>query len=174
MHQLTGLGKQLRPATIVAGILVLVASSAEVATAASTTTSLGSRITIQSSCIVTKPTDMNFGTRGLLGSNFDATTTLSVRCTNTTPYSIGLGVGTGAGATVASRKMTAPSSNTVNYTIYSNSGRTTVWGNTVGTNTVARTGTGAAQSVTLYGRVPAQTTPLAGSYADTVTITVTY
>jgi spore coat protein U-like protein len=63
---------------------------------------------------------------------------------------------------------------TVNYTLYSDSGRTTVWGTTIGTNTVAATGSGAAQSYTVYGRIPAQTTPAPGTYNDTVTVTVTY
>jgi spore coat protein U-like protein len=35
-------------------------------------------------------------------------------------------------------------------------------------------GTGAQQSYTAYGRVPAQTTPSPGLYADTVVATVTY
>ena len=63
---------------------------------------------------------------------------------------------------------------TVTYSLYSDSGRTTVWGNTVGTNTVAGVGNGASQSYTVYGRVPAQTTPAAATYTDTITVTVTY
>jgi spore coat protein U-like protein len=64
--------------------------------------------------------------------------------------------------------------NTVNYTLYSNSGRTTVWGNTVGTDTQAATGNGSAQSYTVYGRVPSQAAPAPGTYSDTITVTVTY
>ena len=63
---------------------------------------------------------------------------------------------------------------TVSYSMYSNAGRTTNWGNTVGTDTVAATGNGAAQSYTVYGRVPPQTTPAPGTYTDTITATVTY
>ena len=36
------------------------------------------------------------------------------------------------------------------------------------------TGNGALQSYTIYGRVPPQTTPKPGTYADTITLTVTY
>ena len=103
----------------------------------------------------------------------DQTSAIQVTCTNTTPYNIGLSAGAGAGATVAVRKMTS-GANTVNYTLYSNSGRTTVWGVTVGTNTVAATGNGAAQSYTVYGRVPPQAAPAPGTYTDTITVTVTY
>jgi spore coat protein U-like protein len=63
---------------------------------------------------------------------------------------------------------------TVNYTLYSDSGRTTIWGNTVGTNTVAATGNGTGQNYTVYGRVSSQTTPAPGTYTDTITVTVTY
>jgi spore coat protein U-like protein len=49
-----------------------------------------------------------------------------------------------------------------------------VWGITIGTDTVSATGNGAAQTHTVYGRVPAQTTPAPATYSDTVTVTVTY
>lgn len=52
--------------------------------------------------------------------------------------------------------------------------RTTVWGNTVGTDTVSATASGSAQSHTVYGRVPPQTSPAPASYTDTITVTVTY
>jgi spore coat protein U-like protein len=39
---------------------------------------------------------------------------------------------------------------------------------------VSATGNGADQTFTIYGRVPAQTTPAPGTYTDTVTVTVTY
>jgi spore coat protein U-like protein len=101
------------------------------------------------------------------------TSTLQLQCTNTTPYNIGLDAGTGSGANVAARKMTN-GANTITYSLYSDSGRTTVWGNTVGTNTVSATGNGASQSYTVCGRVPSQTTPAAATYTDTITVTVTY
>ena len=40
------------------------------------------------------------------------------------------------GATVANRKMMF-SATTVDYSLYSNSGHTAIWGDTIGTNTVA-------------------------------------
>jgi len=36
------------------------------------------------------------------------------------------------------------------------------------------TGTGTAQTIPVYGDVPGQTTPAAGTYRDTVTATITY
>jgi spore coat protein U-like protein len=131
------------------------------------------QVSITATCLINSASALNFGTQGVLAANVDQTSTIQVTCTNTTPYNIGLNAGTGTGATVAVRKLTS-GANTVNYTLYSNSGRTTVWGNTVGTDTVAATGNGAAQNYTVYGRIPAQTTPAPGSYADTITVTVTY
>lgn len=135
-------------------------------------TNFNATATVTASCTVSA-TNMNFGSVGSLGASVDATTTVSPRCTNQTPYNVGLNAGTGTGATVSVRKMTLAGA-TINYSLYSNAGRTTVWGNTVGTDTVAGTGTGATQSVTVYGRVPVQSTPGAGTYTDTVIATVTY
>jgi spore coat protein U-like protein len=156
---------------VVASLFLLpFATASKAATATSTFTV---QMTVTSSCVINSTTTLNFGSQGVLTGNVDNTSTLQVQCTNTTPYNIGLDAGLGTGATVAVRKMTN-GSNTINYSLYSDSGRTTVWGNTVGTNTVAGTGSGASQTYTVYGRVPAQTTPAAATYTDTVTVTVTY
>lgn len=141
--------------------------------AATATGSFTSQITITAECKVQSTNPLDFGTHGVLDANVDASTVFSVQCTNGTTYNVGLNGGSTSGGTVATRLMTSGIA-TVNYHMYSNTGRTTTWGNTVGTDTVSGTGNGATQSMTIYGRVPAQTTPAAGSYADTVTITVTY
>lgn len=141
--------------------------------AATTTTTFQVQITLTAQCLINSASTLNFGSSGFLSANVDQTSSIDVSCTNTTPYNIGLDAGTGAGATVAVRKMTS-GGNTVNYTLYSDAGRTTVWGNTIATDTVAATGNGASQVYTVYGRVPAQTTPAPGAYADTITATVTY
>jgi spore coat protein U-like protein len=141
--------------------------------AATTTSTFTVQVSITASCTINSASTLNFGSQGVLVSNVDNTSTLSVQCTNTTPYDIGLNAGTGAGATVAVRKMTS-GGNTINYSLYTDAGRTTVWGNTVGTDTVAATGNGAAQSYTIYGRVPPQSTPAPATYTDTITVTVTY
>lgn len=141
--------------------------------AATTTTTFSVQMTITSACIINSASALNFGSSGVIAANVDQTSTIQVQCTNSTPYNIGLNAGTGTGATVAVRKMTN-GADAINYSLYSDAGRTTVWGNTVGTDTVSATGSGAAQSYTVYGRVPAQTTPAAAVYTDTITVTVTY
>jgi spore coat protein U-like protein len=102
-----------------------------------------------------------------------ATTTVSATCTLGTTYNIGLDAGIGTGGTVAARKMTYLT-NTLTYSLYQDSGHATVWGNTIGTNTVTGTGNGAIQSLTVYGLIPASQLVTPGAYTDTVTATITY
>jgi spore coat protein U-like protein len=137
------------------------------------TSNFSVQLTMTTSCVINSASALNFGSQGVLVADVDNTSTLQVQCTNTTPYNIGLDIGTGIGATVAARKMTS-GSNTINYSLYQDSARSVLWGNTVGTDTVAGVGSGIAQSYTVYGRVPAQSTPGAGAYADKITVTVTY
>jgi len=141
--------------------------------ATTTTTTFTATITLAATCVINSASTLDFGTAGVLTANVPATSTIQVQCTNTTPYNIGLDAGTGTGASVAVRKLTSGAA-TVNYSIYTDAGHTTVWGNTVSTDTVASTGTGASQSFTAFGLVPVQTTPAPGTYTDTVTVTVTY
>ena len=144
-----------------------------VANAGTATATFTSQIAIAAACVINSASSLNFGTQGVLAANVDQSSTIQVTCTNTTPYNIGLNAGTGSGATVATRKMTSGGA-TISYSLYTDTGRSTVWGNTVSTDTVAGTGNGAAQSFTVYGRIPAQTTPAPGNYSDTITVTVTY
>lgn len=116
---------------------------------------------------------LDFGTAGNLGSNVDGSSTLTATCSSQVAYNIGLNAGNGWGATVALRKMTN-GGRTINYSLYINSARTVVWGETPGTDTVSGTGSGLAQTYTVYGRVPAQATPAPAIYSDTIITTITY
>jgi spore coat protein U-like protein len=141
------------------------------AIAATTTTTFAVTATVQATCIVSA-TPMAFGTyTGLLAS---ATSTVSVTCTNTTPYNVGLNAGLATGATVATRKMTGPGSALLGYDLFSDSARTVNWGQTIGTDTVPGTGNGSAQALTVYGLVAAGQYLAPGAYTDTITATVTY
>ena len=143
-------------------------------TGGSTAASSGSTFsaTINSNANVST-SGVNFGSVSFMTSNTDATGTVTVQATNTTPYNVGLGAGGGSGATVATRKMTN-GANTVTYSLYSDVSRTTVWGNTIGSDTVTGTGSGNNQSLTVYGRAPVQSSKPPGTYTDTVVVTVTY
>jgi spore coat protein U-like protein len=101
---------------------------------------------------------------------------ISVTCTNSTSYSVSLNQGSTTGGAVNARLMAGPSSATLGYALYSNSGMTTIWGDgTNGTSVVgSQTGNGTAQSIPVYGQIQAGQYPTPGSYSDTVVATVTY
>jgi len=162
-----------RLSAVVVAVLTAMFLLTSNAQATTTTSTFAVQLTITSSCVINSASTLNFGSQGVLTANVDQTSTILVQCTNTTTYNIGLNAGTATGATVTTRKMTNGAA-TVSYSLYSDSGRTTNWGNTVGTDTVSATGNGASQTYTVYGRVPSQTTPAANSYSDTITVTVTY
>jgi spore coat protein U-like protein len=129
------------------------------------------RIDVPKKCLITGNT-LNFGTTAAIGANIDGTTNMSVACSNTFAYSIGLGNGLN-GSSATTRKMNLGAS-LVTYALYRDAGRSLNWGSTIGTDTLGGTGTGLTVSVPVYGRVPVQTTPPPGTYTDTVVVTVTY
>ena len=106
----------------------------------------------------------------------DATSTLSVICTATTPYTIALDAGVNAGGAANFTARAIKSGvNAIGYQLYTTTGRNTVWGDgTASTSTDSGTGNGLVQSVTVYGRLPALTGAIPGVYTDTVTVTITY
>ena len=155
---------------------VLLAAVAPVpALAATTSSTLNVDATVTANCTVSTSA-LSFGNVDpLSGSDVDGSGGITVTCTNGTDWSAAAGVGSGSGATYAARRMSA-GSDLLGYNIYTNAGRTTVWGDGTGTTaTIDNTGTGAAQNVTVYGRVPSgQTSVPPGGYSDTVAVTVTY
>lgn len=101
-------------------------------------------------------------------ANVDASGGFSVVCTSGTDWTAAADAGNGTGASTVARKMMS-GANVMNYGLYSDAGRVTNFVSATGT------GTGAAQANTIYGRVPTGQTSLpAGSYADSVTISLTY
>jgi spore coat protein U-like protein len=137
-----------------------------------TSTSFTVTATVTPSCTVSTA-GANFGTVGVLTSAIDTTGTVNVTCSSGAPYNVGIGAGNGTGATVSARKM-SNGANAVTYSLYSNAGRTAVWGNTIGTDTLTGIGIGTSQALTVYGRVPAQAAPPPGTYTDSAVVTVTY
>jgi len=140
-------------------------------TVSSATTSFTVTVIIQAACTIAA-NPLSFG--NYAGALISSSTTVSVTCTKSANYNLGLSAGSSSGATVTTRKMTGPSSSLLNYKLFSNSGYTTNWGNTVGTDTLAGTGSGAAQTLTVYGQIPAQQFVRPGSYTDTIVATLTY
>lgn len=117
---------------------------------------------------------LDFGqTQGLISSVITVNSNLSVTCTNTTLYNIGLNPGTGTGSLGTTRYLsgTGSNTNTVLFNLFQNAGAG-VWGNTQGTDTKAGTGTGITQTITVYGQIPVQTSPTPDTYKSTITATI--
>ena len=163
--------KNLQRALLAAGLIA--ATTGALATAVTTTFQVQANVNAQ--CSITA-VNLTFPAVDPLSSQTDGATTVSVKCTKNSAYTVGLNAGTTSGATIAQRKM-ANGSDTMDYNLYSNGGRTTVWGDSAG-SWVSGTGAGmgTAQVLNVYGRVAAGQTNLAvGTFTEpTVTVTVTY
>ena len=107
------------------------------AVAANATATFQVTATVQATCLISA-TNLSFGTYA--GVQTDALSTVTVTCTNTTPYNVGLSAGLATGATVTTRKMTGPGTGLLAYSLSQNDGRTINWGNTIGTDTEIGTG----------------------------------
>ena len=153
------------------GVVVLgLTSTSAVAQTNPATTTFGVSATVLKDCIVSA-TALAFGNyTGAVNTN---TSTVTVTCTNTTAYQVALDAGANGGGTVTTRQM---KNGTVklNYGLYSDAAWTTNWGNSSATNWVTGTGNGAGQALTVYGQIPAAQYVTPGSYADTITVSVTY
>lgn len=123
----------------------------------------------EASCSVSASA-VSFGTFGLIGNPIDSTGDLSVTCSLATSYTVGLD---GGQAGQPASRLLSSGSATIAYGLYKDSARSELWGDT-GSDTQSGTGTGSAQTYTIYGRIPTQSTPAPGSYTDTIFVTVTY
>lgn len=149
--------------------------SSTASNAASISTTFGVSATVLSTCSTVTATTLAFGNYDpLSGSDKDSTSTINVTCSNGTPFSIKLNGG--ANGSISDRKLKEDAgSDLLSYGLYTDSGRTTVWGDGNSGQVVASTGTGAAVAQTVYGRVSGgQNTKNAGAYSDTITVTVDY
>jgi len=154
----------------------LLASAVLVSTAhaATQTATLGVKLTLTGNCTIAAINDLDFGSHADLATQHQAQTNIEVTCTSGASYAVSLDQGMGAGATVALRKMTQ-GANTVDYTLHTGSYIGTVWGDgSSGTTDLATTGDGSQQTHIVYGVVPVQAMMPAGTYTDTVTVTVAY
>jgi spore coat protein U-like protein len=164
-----------RAVFLIAGTSAASALLASPAFAGSAGTSIGVNATVSANCTVST-TAIEFGEIDTTSTaDVDKEGGLAVACTNGTGWSASAGLGGSTGATFAVRKMRS-GTNRLNYSLYTNSGRTTVWGDgTSGSAQITGTGTGSTQNLVVYGRVFGnQTTVPAGGYLDSVSVTVTY
>jgi spore coat protein U-like protein len=140
------------------------------ASAATATGTFTVTAAVAASCLISA-TDMSFGVYA--GSLTNATSSISVTCTNTTPYNVGLDGGTAPGGHPNNRRMRGLGGSLA-YSLFRNSARTLIWGQTIGSDTVSGTGNGNTQVLPVYGQIPAGQAVTPGGYLDTITATITY
>ncbi|PKO31254.1 MAG: spore coat protein U [Betaproteobacteria bacterium HGW-Betaproteobacteria-7] len=115
-------------------------------------------------------TGVNFGSYDVFSNvNSDGAGSVSVSCDAAASYSIAISSGNGS---YVSRWM-ASGAHQLAYNLYREASRSTIWGDgTGGSAVVSGSGTGATHTV--YGRVPSRQNVYAGSYSDSIVVTVTY
>lgn len=137
-------------------------------------------MTVEAACTVTAGPGSNIALGSVPASATDTTgnSDVTVNCSNTTPYFIGLEPSNANTSGAGILSGTGGNTDTIAYQLSSTPGPAgTVWGNTATSvsvgNGVAGTGNGADQSITVYATVPsANVTP--DAYSDTVTVNVNY
>jgi len=151
------------------------------AVAATGTFDVVSRVTVTSACTYNGTPALAFGSYDPIVANASvaatATATLSVVCPAQSPYTVTANLGrhsSSAASTCATGPCTRAMSNGalfLSYDIYTTPTYTTVW-NTV--NGIGGIGTGAMQAINVYGYIPPAEAAPAGSFTDTVTVTVSF
>jgi spore coat protein U-like protein len=160
-------------AALAAGLLAAPAARAGFATAQFNVTA-----TVLSTCSATA-TAVAFPNYTPGGGAVTATGTITIKCTNLTPYTVSLNAGTTTGDAFTQRLM-ANGAATLQYNLYTTSAYSTVFGDGSGsTGTVTGTGAGinTGTTVTVYGQLPDNATNQAAgtlSYSDLITATVSY
>ena len=137
-------------------------------------------MTIQKACTVTAgaASDVSLGTVAATATDVTGNNTITVNCSKTTPYYIGLAPSNASTDGAGEMRGTGANADKVPYQLRSTAGTSgTIWGNTATTSSVGNgvtgTGTGANQTHTVYVTAPsANYTP--DNYADTVTVNVNY
>lgn len=137
-------------------------------------------VEITASCSVTAggASDIDLGSVASTATDLSGSSDITVNCSNTTPYFVGLAPSSGATDGAGELSPAGSSPDTVPYQLRSASGSSgAIWGDTATSsavgNGVAGTGNGADQTLTVY--VTAASANYApDTYSDTVTVTVNY
>ncbi|QPC85448.1 hypothetical protein GA830_00820 [Mesorhizobium sp. NBSH29] len=128
--------------------------------------------TVIDSCTITGSDAVDFGRRGVGSGIVEAQGNISVRCTEATDFSVSLGGG--AQNNILDRRM-SKGSDMISYQLYTDPGRSSIFGDGVRGSQRAGTGMNAADvNVPVYGLADLSKNPPAGEYSDRVIITVTY
>lgn len=129
------------------------------------------KATYYNGCYMNGAYTLSFGNVSNLNRNVESNTAMWLWCPSGISWQVGLDNGQNALGT--QRRMTN-GSDYVNYDLYLDAGYSRRWGNSLNTDTMSGSANGELQYLNIYGKVPVQTNKSAGSYSDTVVITLTY
>ena len=165
-----------KPILVLTTIGVLVVSSDNPVVAGSATANLQVSTTVSANCTITTATVAFPAYDPIVthsAANDDGTGAVTITCTKGTAATIGLGLG--SNALVNQRRMKDATTDYLNYALYLDAGRTTIWG-TASPNllTPVAAPDKNPRAFTVYGRIPSAQDVPAGSYTDTVVATVNF
>ncbi len=152
-------------------LVVVNALFAPAVNAATATTTFTVTADVAVACTISA-TNLVFG--DYTSAELDGQSQITLTCTNTAEWNVGLNAGTFPGATVTTREMTGPGAFSLAYGLFTDPAHTNNWGDTVGTDTVSGVGTGGVEVLNVYGRIPAAQNVGPGGYLDTITATITF
>ena len=133
--------------------------------------------TVLTACTVSA-TALAFGNYTPGSGAITNTSTINVACTKSSPYSVTLNGGSTTGGTIAQRLMTN-GAQTLQYNLYTSNAYATLLGDGTTGSKVSATGAGLTvpNPITVYGQLPdtvANQSVPAGTYTDTITVSVSY
>jgi spore coat protein U-like protein len=119
-------------------------------------------------CHVT-PQAVSFGAVDPIGgAAVDGVGSVNVTCDAPVDFAVGLSTGTG---TFNDRRMSSGAAQ-LRYNIYTNPSRSVIWADGITGSSVS--GSGADVDLTMYGKIAAGQNAPAGSYVDSVAVTISY
>lgn len=168
------------PVTILSGLALAASLSLGGSSQANTATAnLEVSATITNNCTISTSA-LAFGSYDPIvahkSADLDGEGGVTVTCTNGAAVTITLDEGVsphGDSTAEAPLRRMASGGNFLAYQLFSNAGRTTIWGATAAVD-VEDTGTGLVSNHTVYGRIAQDQNVPAGAYTDTVVATVTF
>jgi len=159
-------------AVVIAGGLMAAGTPA---LAGQTTNTLNAKITVTDGCSLQTSDLMFVAPNPIIGLVIDSSTTLTVKCTPNTAYTIDIDDGLQPQGN-NKRRMVSAAGVPLAYNVYFDAARSAsrVWGKGAGKNYIGNSGSGAAQSIPVYGRVTVAALIPAGGYKDTLTVTLNF
>jgi spore coat protein U-like protein len=132
-------------------------------------------------CDVTA-TGLNFGSYDVFSPvPLDSTASINVSCNipaqnPQAPLAVTISLSPGSSGSFAPRAMQSAGADTLNYNLYANTSMSTIWGDGGGSSSVqtAFVTRDMPWNATLFGRIPAHQNVSAGSYSDTITVTIDF